>query len=70
MDTFLNKANIYHDLQSVTNLSDWIRDCRGIVIVDSTVPILGYKEFFLDWNSLNYREQAIGKRQSMFKQKL
>lgn len=46
MDTFLNKANIYHDLQSVTNISDWIRNCRGIVLVDSTVPILGYKEFF------------------------
>ncbi|QRG86918.1 hypothetical protein [Bulleidia sp. zg-1006] len=46
MEVFLNRSNIYDDLQSVVSISDWMAGNIGELVLDATVSTIGCVEFF------------------------
>ena len=46
MQTFFNRVTLYQNIQSVTDITSWLQECQGVVILDATVHNLGYQKFF------------------------
>ena len=52
MQTFFNRVTLYHNIQSVTDITSWLQECQGVVILDATVHNLGYQKFFAQLEQL------------------